>query len=562
MPDHINLRDSVFFPVHGDARHHADRADAADHHARLRGGARARHRRAAAHHARCRPARSWSRKFLVTYGFVVLMMAGSFVYPAMATVRGRASARSTCSRCSWASRCTRSALASLGLACSAFSSSQLVAAVASWAAGFVLWDFAWAGPFVSERSGRLLDLLSMHPRYGTLLRGRREPRALRLLRGRSASSAPRSRASPSTGGAWPADARLARRRRHRARLRHPRELRERGAAAGSRSRTSASAASALVLGTLRAGVRARGTRARPPSARPRRARASLRVALALARGGRARARGGAARRCSRTGPSSASSSRRRPRSTLLRELCAEGEVDALLFGDDFDPRRRSTRLLLQTLARASCLALRRALARRRSRRRGALRRRHLEHGDRAIRARASPSDRAGRAPDRGRAVRGLLPARGARGRPALDRARRGRRRRRVGRADRLLGPGVGARHRGLPAPPVRGRARRARSPTTSAAVLWIAPERPLPAEALAALDAYLARGGGLVAMLEPGVGERPRGAARALGHRARRRRGGGPGLGDDRGLRAGPVPARVRLRDQPPDRAGPRRHAA
>src|SRR4029453_9776449 len=39
----------------------------------------------------------------------------------------------------------------------------------------------------------------------------------------------------------------------------------------------------------------------------------------------------------------------------LKELCDRGELDALLFGDDFDPRRRSTRLVLQTLAAKSCL---------------------------------------------------------------------------------------------------------------------------------------------------------------------------------------------------------------
>jgi hypothetical protein len=39
----------------------------------------------------------------------------------------------------------------------------------------------------------------------------------------------------------------------------------------------------------------------------------------------------------------------------LAALCAKGGVEAILFGDDFDPRRRSTRLLLQTLAARSCL---------------------------------------------------------------------------------------------------------------------------------------------------------------------------------------------------------------
>ena len=133
------------------------------------------------------------RKFLVTYGFVVLMMAASFVYPAMATVEGGIGAEHLLAVFVGLSLHALG-LASLGLACSAWSSSQLVAAVASWAAGFVLWDFAWAGPFVNESSGRLLDLISMHPRYGSFsegivnlehfayLRHRRGVRALALLR--------------------------------------------------------------------------------------------------------------------------------------------------------------------------------------------------------------------------------------------------------------------------------------------------------------------------------------------------------------------------------------------
>ena len=73
-------------------------------------------------------------KFLVTYGFVVLMMAGSFVYPAMATVEGGIGAEHLLAVFVGLSLHALG-LASLGLACSAWSSSQLVAAVASWAAG-------------------------------------------------------------------------------------------------------------------------------------------------------------------------------------------------------------------------------------------------------------------------------------------------------------------------------------------------------------------------------------------------------------------------------------------
>jgi ABC-2 type transport system permease protein len=63
------------------------------------------------------------------------------------------------------------ALASIGLACSAFTSSQLVAAIAGWAVGFVLWDFSWAGPFVGETANKFLDAISLHLRYGSFAEG-------------------------------------------------------------------------------------------------------------------------------------------------------------------------------------------------------------------------------------------------------------------------------------------------------------------------------------------------------------------------------------------------------
>jgi hypothetical protein len=63
------------------------------------------------------------------------------------------------------------ALASIGLVCSAFTSSQLVAAVSAWAAAFLLWDFAWIQPFVSEGVAGLLDAISLHLRYGSFAEG-------------------------------------------------------------------------------------------------------------------------------------------------------------------------------------------------------------------------------------------------------------------------------------------------------------------------------------------------------------------------------------------------------
>jgi ABC-2 type transport system permease protein len=169
IPDHINVRDSVFFPVLENLgitlialipvitmRVFAEE--------------RARGTDELLLTTHLSPWQIVTAKFAVTYAFVLLMMAASFVYPAMATLEGGIGAEHLLAVFVGLSLHALG-LASLGLACSAFSSSQLVAAVASWAVGFVLWDFAWAGPFLGERSGPLLDALSMHPRYSSFAEG-------------------------------------------------------------------------------------------------------------------------------------------------------------------------------------------------------------------------------------------------------------------------------------------------------------------------------------------------------------------------------------------------------
>ena len=79
------------------------------------------------------------------------MMAASFVYPAMAIVQGGLGMEHLAA-VFLGLTLHAIALASVGLACSAWTSSQLVAAVAGWALGFVLWDFQWVSSFrfVSE----------------------------------------------------------------------------------------------------------------------------------------------------------------------------------------------------------------------------------------------------------------------------------------------------------------------------------------------------------------------------------------------------------------------------
>jgi ABC-2 type transport system permease protein len=109
-------------------------------------------------------------KFTVTFLFVALMMATSFIYPAMAIVQGGLGAQQL-SALFLALLLHATALAAIGLACSAFSTSQLVAAVSAWAVGFVLWDFHWASAFLSEGLLDFLDRVALQPRYGSLAEG-------------------------------------------------------------------------------------------------------------------------------------------------------------------------------------------------------------------------------------------------------------------------------------------------------------------------------------------------------------------------------------------------------
>jgi ABC-2 type transport system permease protein len=116
------------------------------------------------------PGRIVFGKFAVTFLFVALMMAASFVYPAVAIERGGLGAQHLAAVFIGLTL-HGIGLASIGLACSAFTSSQLVAAIAAWATAFVLWDFRWAQPFVGERTAAFLDAISLHPRYGAFSEG-------------------------------------------------------------------------------------------------------------------------------------------------------------------------------------------------------------------------------------------------------------------------------------------------------------------------------------------------------------------------------------------------------
>lgn len=169
VPDYINLRDSVFFPVMetlgitllGMIPLVTMRVFAEE---------RARGTDEFLVTTRLSARQIVTAKFAVTYFFVALMMAVSFVYPAMAVAQGGVGIQHLVA-VFLGLLLHALAVASIGLACSAYTRSQLVAAIGAFALAFVVWDFSWASSFVSESVNNVLDAISLHPRYGTFAEG-------------------------------------------------------------------------------------------------------------------------------------------------------------------------------------------------------------------------------------------------------------------------------------------------------------------------------------------------------------------------------------------------------
>jgi ABC-2 type transport system permease protein len=169
VPDYVNLWDSVFFPVMetlgltliGVIPLVTMRAFAEE---------RARGTDELLLTTRLTPAQIVLAKFAVGYAFVALMLAVSFLYPVMAIAQGGLGLEHLAA-VYLGLLLHGIGLASLGLACSAFTSSQLLAAISAWAIAFLLWDLSWASGFVGERVAALLDALSIQPRYSSFAGG-------------------------------------------------------------------------------------------------------------------------------------------------------------------------------------------------------------------------------------------------------------------------------------------------------------------------------------------------------------------------------------------------------
>ena len=163
IPDHVNLRDTVFNPVMDQLsllliipiplvtmRVFAEERARGTEEWLLATG--------------LPPGRIVAAKFTATLLFVAVMMATSFVYPWTAVAQGGLGGEHLAAVFLGLLGLAVS-IASIGLACSAFTSSQILAAAATVALSFGLYDFGWAHGLLSEDVAIALDRIALRPHF-------------------------------------------------------------------------------------------------------------------------------------------------------------------------------------------------------------------------------------------------------------------------------------------------------------------------------------------------------------------------------------------------------------
>ena len=109
-------------------------------------------------------------KFTVTYGFIVLMMTLSFLYPAASILEGGLGLQHLAA-VYLGLVMLGIGIASIGLACSAFTSSQMIAAASTVGLTFLFYDFGWTFGFIGDGAASFLDAISLHPHFGRFSEG-------------------------------------------------------------------------------------------------------------------------------------------------------------------------------------------------------------------------------------------------------------------------------------------------------------------------------------------------------------------------------------------------------
>ncbi len=119
------------------------------------------------------PLRPWkiaAAKHAATYFFIVLMLASSALYPAVAISKENLGLGHLVSLYVGQLGYGLS-LAAIGLACSSLTQSQIVAAVLAYAIPFVIYDFAWIEPLITEPIAQVLSEIELRSRFDRFARG-------------------------------------------------------------------------------------------------------------------------------------------------------------------------------------------------------------------------------------------------------------------------------------------------------------------------------------------------------------------------------------------------------
>lgn len=169
VPDHINLRDTVFYPVMDQLsllliipiplvtmRVFAEERARGTEELLLASGLSS--------------TTIVTAKFTATLAFVALMLATSFLYPLTAIAQGGLGAEHLAAVFLGLFGLAVG-IASIGLACSAFTSSQILAAAATVAITFGLYDFGWLHGVVGEHTAIALDAIGLRPHFTRFAEG-------------------------------------------------------------------------------------------------------------------------------------------------------------------------------------------------------------------------------------------------------------------------------------------------------------------------------------------------------------------------------------------------------
>jgi len=169
IPDYINLRNTVFFPVMDQLgllmvlvvplvtmRVFAEERASGTDELLLTSGVDV--------------TRIVATKFLATFGFVTLMMTVAFVYPVTAITQGGLGLQHLLA-VFLGLVSLGIGVAAIGLVCSALTRSQIVAAASAIAVSYFLYDFGWCYAFVTEGVAHVLDAFALHPHFSRFSEG-------------------------------------------------------------------------------------------------------------------------------------------------------------------------------------------------------------------------------------------------------------------------------------------------------------------------------------------------------------------------------------------------------